>query len=288
MLVQLYNMELVISAVAGKSSTWYLLSDKDNSPLEHHLYTHAHLPAIREGEWFKPVVEYDRSGILKEITNNQLMVVLYFYLNDNSRSATIMKQWLLDVGCNEAQAESLTETIYIARLEKEGLADKTLIINTLMQSTLAEMLSNMGVGEGISWSFDLLPFTNNNSRSNYKVLNLSTVEETAMLIEDHHCIIAGYTVDMTSFTELICGENEPLAGQLSALVPLHLRDHYSAGRLFIEHPQVEALLLVNRFSSIEHYGLGNTGQLTQFSGISQLSHNPRNTLPFYLKLIKKL
>ncbi len=322
-------MELVISAVAGKSNTWYLLSDKDNSPLQHHQYTHSHLPAIRESAWFQPVVEYDRSGVLTGITNNQLMVVLYFYLNDNSRSATIMKQWLLDAGCNEAQAESLTETIYLARLDKDGLhthpatANKLpLPINTLMQSTLSDMLSNMGDGTGISWSFDLLPFANNNSNnnsnnnnSNHKVLNLSTVEETAILIEDHHCIIAGYTVDMTSFTELICGEDETLAGQLSALVPLHLRDHYSVGRLFSEHLQVEALLLANKFSSIEHYGLESTGQLKQFSGIgypvtnrspettgstenpqfsgfplshkSHLSHKPNFTLPFYLKLTKQ-
>ena len=150
----------------------------------------------------------------------------------------------------------------------------------------------------IHWTFDSLP---ENISEDYRKINLKKLNESAFLIEDHSCIVIGFSNNFTSFIELFAGYNSNLLEQLCKLVPLHYRDIYSLGRLFIECKEFEEIIIKSGIKEVLFFGLDGNGKLMEFKNKNLIQctnykiEKPSNTpithdilriMPLYAKFIK--
>lgn len=133
----------------------------------------------------------------------------------------------------------------------------------------------------IQWTYDNIPI---NKRGNSLLVNLLNYSQTAFQVEDQHCIIIGFTVTFTAFIQLISAYKPELLCTYSKLVPLHLRDNYSVGRLLMENQPIAQQLILAGFSKVIYCGLNENGQLTNLSLTESLYHG--SCLPLFMNLMK--
>lgn len=296
-------MNLEIGVNIYRDKLFFHLVNELGSLYTNPLFSASDIPFIRSTKWFLPLLRHDLNKLLVRISDNQLMVALYFYLQDYSTSKELMLQWFLDAGCSLIEGKNLAELVSLAHLEKMetglDIPDSKHFFSTVRTepiylSSLFELVSRE---QPIHWIFDSLPVID---KAGYLKINLKQLSESGFMIEDHSCIIIGFSCDFTSFLELISGYKAILMSQLCKLVPLDLRDIYSVGRLFIENPYFIKLIINAGLKDVEFYGLDATGRLTQFqelmliqynTGKSDLhdtfaENNQKNLIPLYAKFLK--
>lgn len=280
------------------------LVNKESSKYTNPLFSTNDLPNIIKAPWLLPLVQNDHHELLRRISDDQLMVVIYFYLQDHSSSAEIMFQWFIDAGCPATESSDLIRLLHLAQTSKEDLdiditgnlhyphVDSTEMIN------LSSILLLIKHEQPIHWTFDALP---ENISEGYKKINLKNLNESAFLIEDHSCIVIGFSNNFTSFIELFTGYNSNLMEQLCKLVPLHYRDIYSLGRLFIECKELEEIIIKSGMKEVQFFGLDDNGKLMEFknkyliqcsnykiekSGNTSITQDILRIIPLYAKFIK--
>lgn len=133
----------------------------------------------------------------------------------------------------------------------------------------------------IQWTYDNLPI---NKRGNSLLVNLLNYSQTAFQVEDQYCIIIGFTVTFTAFIQLISAYKPELLSTYTKLVPLHLRDNYSVGRLLMENQFIIQQLIYAGFSKVIYFGLNENGKLTDLGLTESLYHG--SCLPLFMKLMK--
>lgn len=259
--------------------------------------------SIKNSFWFLPILRNDVQKFLDKASDNKFMVALYFYLQDHCKSIELMEQWFMDVGCSPNEGAYLAQIVYLAQVEKLEMELKipdirnTNIKDTTETFNLPLLFELVSREKPIHWIFDSLPVID---KAGYLKINLKQLSESGFMIEDHSCIIIGFSCDFTSFLELISGYKAILMSQLCKLVPLDLRDIYSVGRLFIENPNFIKLIINAGLKDVEFYGLDASGRLTQFqelmliqynTGKSDLhdtiaENNQKNLIPLYAKFLK--
>lgn len=133
----------------------------------------------------------------------------------------------------------------------------------------------------IQWTYDNLPI---NKRGDSLLVNLLNYSQTAFQVEDQNCIIIGFTVTFTAFIQLISAYKPELLSTYTKLVPLHLRDSYSVGRLLMENQFIIQQLIYAGFSKVQYCGLNENGKLTDLGLTESLYHG--TCLPLFMKLMK--
>lgn len=296
-------MKLEIGVNIYRERLFFHLVNEHSSSYTNPLFSASDLPLIRNTKWFLPLLRHDKNKFLDRISDNQLMVALYFYLQDYSSSTELMQQWFLDAGCSLVEVENLTELVSLAHLEKMetglDIPESKLSFGTIRTEpiNLSNLLELVSKEQPIHWIFDSLPVIN---KAGYLKIDLKQLSESAFMIEDHSCIIVGFSSDFTTFLELISGYKALLLSQLCKLVPFYLRDIYSVGRLFDENPDFINLIINSGIKDIEFYGLDTAGRLTQFHNPMLIQYNSwksdfnnnlaenkqQNLIPLYAKFLK--
>lgn len=296
-------MNLEIGVNIYRDKLFFHLVNELSSLYTNPLFSASDIPFIRSTKWFLPILRHDLNGLLDRISDNQLMVTLYFYLQDYSSSKELMQQWFLDAGCSLMEGKILAELVSLAHLEKMetelSIPESKLSFAAIRTEpiNLSSVLDLMNSEQPIYWIFDSLPVI---YKAEYLRINLKQLSESAFMIEDHSCIIVGFSNDFTSFLELISGYKSILMSRLCKLVPLYLRDIYSVGRLFDENPDFIKLIIKAGLKEVEFYGLDTTGRLTQIHDLNLIQHKPGksglhdtlivnnqlNLIPLYAKFLK--
>lgn len=286
----LTTTQLAISYRRDNNDLRYFLNNvSDASKLEvHNFITPANIYSVLLTKQFAPLLEKLDWQIKVKLGIDQLMVVSFFYLASQPYSPSVIKHWLGDLNCSDEYAEKIVEILYGARLEKldfdpfeiTGVKDSEFITSYNEIPSITCLLQDCK-GQPLTWKYDNLE----QQLANHQLVrDLSKLNETAFLVEDHGCIVVGFSVNITELIQLASGYKPETLSLLSALVPLHLRDHYSVGRLIIEHPEVINHLMESCFSAVTFHGLLPNGNLSTFETCSLI--NQGTTIPLFLKLIK--
>ncbi len=298
------TFRLSISIDNYLNNSYFQLVNQDLLKVANLLFSTHDLSYIQKTSWFQPLLQNDHLGLFDMLNEDQQMVVLYFYLKVQLSSDEIMFQWFMDTECNETVAGSLIELIHSARISKEesnidifqGLRSSVLKETEMID--LESILQLIKAESHIHWTFDSLPEI---TRAGYKNINLKQLKESAFLIEDHSCIVFGFSNNFTSFVELMANNRSNLLKQLCALVPIYYRDIYSLGRLFKESHEFDQILFSAGIRDILFYGLNENGKLTEFSDRNMIQYNHsivkqsennhfendfQKVIPLYAKFIK--
>jgi hypothetical protein len=240
------------------------------------------LPAIKTSKWYVNLKEHDGESLLGRISDDQLIVAIAFYLNDYTSSKDLMIRWFQDSGLNFNDSKKLSDIVYSACLSKDGLLPdldlpKLTDDKPLELSFFIQLLKE---NQALYFLFEQLPVPINND-----VYNLSQTPETHFIIEDHNCIITGFSVNYTSFVEILSGYSSHLLNTLCNLIPVEERDTLSVFRLFSTYRDEINPLLLNVFNSIEYFGINGKGKLIKFDNSSNLN-DKLEFIPLYIKMIK--
>lgn len=286
----LTTTQLAISYRRENNDLRYFLNNvSDASKLEvHNFITPVNIYSVILTKEFAPLLERLDWQIKIKLGIDQLMVVSFFYLSSQPYSPSVIKHWLGELNCSDEYAEKIVEILYSARLEKldfdpyeiTGVKDYKFIASDNEIPSITYLLEECNKDQPLTWKYDNLE----QSTNHHLVRDLSKLNETAFLVEDHGCIVVGFSVNITELIQLASGYKTETLSILSGLVPLHLRDHYSVGRLVIDHPEVINQLMESCFSAVTFHGLLPNGNLSTFETCSLI--NQGTTIPLFLKLIK--
>lgn len=296
-------MNLAIEIRHSNLVTSYSLIDRDSKDCSDFLLTSDDLETIKSSEWYFPLKTNDKKSLLDNCTDNQLITAIYFYIDINPVSESLMKQWFLDTGCLSETAIELSRLVNSSRIKRlyedtdivfDGTINNNQSLDAFTESStrlsIGEILETMESGKPLLWSFDSF---SHYSCEEYSVIDLSVLRESKIVIEDHHCIIIGFSVNYTTFLEFVAAKDEELLSQLCTYVDVSLRDNLSIGSVLISQPLIINDITASRYSVISFYGIGADGKLTLYPNnpdIGKICHYyPKkgyNLMPFFLKIHK--
>jgi hypothetical protein len=300
-------MELAIEIIKRQGVMDFSLIDLELSLSSNNLITSGDLSEIRASFWYNPLKANDNKSVLDSCTNNQLITTVYFYIDNNPASKSLMAQWFIDTGCTHSMARELAKIVFNARVFRmEDNIDLTKI--SLFQSLeerycinvsntplyesleLTEILQLMKSGKSIQWRFDSVSslFT-----GNYHIVDISGLIESAFVIEDHHSIITGFSAKYITCLDLLAGHNTRLLSHLSDYVPLGLRDTMSIGSAIIKFQAISEILLNAGYNEINFVGIDSEGKVKMYNEPLKRSniqisepHGSEMLMPLFIKFNK--
>lgn len=257
--------------------------------------SHDGIPELLDEPWIFLLKINDSAELIKNLTPNQLIVLLYFFLVPYTPPLLIMKRWFSDVDCEPVISDYLADLLIKSRISEEYDTD-CFFENCSKHLPTQKILSfnDMNIINKQNWNFiwNIEP----DSKSN----QLTYIRESHFIIEDHSSLIIGFSNSYTSFLELLSGYNPILFDSLCSLVPLQSRDIMTLGQTLIEIIEIEDVLRKLFPKGIEFYGINQEGLLINYSNIesiggrSDLSLRSKmmiiseitSIIPLFIKLIK--
>lgn len=264
------------------------LSNAGTPPFEDliRLVDGSNVRAFIQSTHFTPIIQPLKRTCLDRLTESQLIVVVYFYIHSQPYSSSLMKQWFIDCDCDVDLVDHLTETIYNARLERPQMELLDLTTRSIEPTNhsyskkLEDALKLMDTPT-YQWKFDRLP---DPTLQTEQWIDLYNYKETAFLIEDHSCIVIGFTVTATELIQLVSGYNHSAIGLLSTQLPVYIRDHVSLARMLLQGKPFPDIFRTLGFKQLSFHGLDIKGKLVICNSIKQLIEN--RALPLFVKFKK--
>lgn len=256
---------------------------------------------------------FGKKGLLQELTEDQLLIALYFYLKKVVPSQQIIYYWLIETSCNTIIAGQVAQLVYetiIEDLDKEnllsecikvGLSKNKINSNENYCDDISQILNELSSGHPIHWKFDnehSIPF---NNQERIKLINISNLTEALFQLEDHNRLIIGLINSTTSMIELLCSYKLEYLEEICKIVPLGLRDILSVGSALRMFPEMRTKILITAgMKEIELFGMDSNGILRKFPNwmidhffysnikftIPDLSIRENRFIPLFLNLIK--
>lgn len=272
-------MELVIEIIKGQGSLYFSLTDLDHSEPTSTLIKSSDLSEVRASLWYHPLKETDKKLVLDKCTNNQLITAIYFYLDNNPASELLMTQWFADTGCSKTMASLLANIVFNARILRME-DDIDLTTHSLFQNNdkshcfngseilpieslnMTGILQQLKSGKFIQWRFDSVSSV---CTSKYNIIDISGLIESASVVEDHHCIITGFSAKYITCIDMLASNNTLLMANLCDHVSLGLRDKMSIGTALIKLPAILEIILESGYKGIEFFGLDSDGKIKLYS-----------------------
>lgn len=277
------NGKCILYLTEEKSSLFKLMISQDG------------IPKLLYEPWMFTLKNNDSAELIKNLTPNQLIVLLYFFLMPYTPPLLIMKRWFSDVDCAPVVSDYLADLLIKSRISEEYDTDyffENCSKNLPTQKILS--FNDMNIVYEQTWNFTW------NIEAVSESNQLTCIRETYFIIEDHSSLIIGFSNSYTSFLELLSGYNPSLFDTLCSLIPLSSRDIMTLGHALIENIEIEDVLRMIFHKGIEFYGINQEGLLINYSNIesirgrSDLSFRSKmmiiseitSIIPLFIKLIK--
>jgi hypothetical protein len=257
-------MKLAIS-LSRDIKKWFLyLSEEESHPFRI-IISHNDLPKVMSEELYSHLMKNDKDLLIPSLTKNQQIVLLYFFHIPYTPSFLIMNQWFTDINCDFALSQYLSNLVYKSR--NDGKHDADILFEVFSDTLLTENIfsfSNYNLNNKTVWNFNLVSELKEDESD---IANLVAIRESYFLIEDHACLITGFSVSYTSFLELISGYQSDILHPLCKLVPLQYRDIKTIGQIFIEYHEIFTILTKTFSKGFEFYGINHSGKLINYTSL---------------------
>lgn len=202
---------------------------------------------------FSPLRNELEENFISGLSNVEITMLTYFYLNPLPFSISMIARWFTDSYIRPHIASKLASAAFIARTNRNDSEPKFLqevklgSVKTGKQikdvqknnhpATLAEAFEFLKKVE-TAYSYDCLEVHKHTGYNEKRRINLSGIIESGYLIEDHAFIIAGLSVSITEIVKLTELKWPVFTESVLNEIPVYIRDFYSIGRLIAEKPAI--------------------------------------------------
>lgn len=240
------------------------------------------------------------------LSDNELCLICYFYLNLSPFPADLMKLWLIESGTESGRATRLSDCIYLSRTEK-GDTEPVFLERQMVTINESDDPENRHTSIVYAANFsEAFTFIEKNPKTpviytcfeadfgrtseSLSFLSLERINDTGFLVEDHAILIIGLSVTTTEILRITAGKWPVFTGKLLYEVPPGLRDLIPLNALLKYLPNLFERLQQEAFCSLSITGIQQDGKYHTFpyeSGrIHELLTPGRELLPVYLRIVK--
>lgn len=261
-------MKLAISLSLDNGNWNLYLADELSHPFKI-VISQKSLAHLFNERWIVPLINNDKDGLIKRVSSNQLIVLIYFYILPQSPSLLIMKKWFSEINCDSFQIEYLSDLIHKTRISDNYDPDS--FYNLHCESTVNEMIlsyNELNLHNKISWSFNL---ELDNSEVNSRSANLTSARESYFMIDDHSFMFVGFSISFRSFIELLSAYKPDIFDSLCRLVAIQDRDIKTLGQILIEVPEIEEIIRKTFPGGVWFFGIDKLGILINYTNLKSFT-----------------
>lgn len=194
--------------------------------------------------------------------------------------------------------------------ESKAFSDESRSLNTPPAVNFKELLHLLTEEKKIRWIFSYLDshvLVAGNEEiidlyigADEVVINMAHFKESSFMVEDHSCIVIGFSSTFTAFIEVIMHNYPAAIKKFCSLIRVSDRDTTTIGSLLLSNPIFLNYLSIN-FNRIEFCGFNETGQLIVWDVIKRDTpacnlwnlnlqkadyRNGQPVIPLFMKAIK--